>query len=106
MGRHGWYDDEGEGGKDETYDPAYGPTPVDPDAGRVVEEDEGAHPDVTSEAVAHLAAGDVHGLSAEESAVHVLDEEALVEQENLDLLDTDGMDPSDGADRGEDHLPG
>jgi len=39
--------------------------------GRLVEDDEGAHPDTTAETVAHDVGTDLGGYSAEESAMHV-----------------------------------
>lgn len=42
--------------------------------GRLVEEDEGAHPDVTAEALA-FDSHDIEDLSAEEAAVHLIPED-------------------------------
>ena len=47
---------------------------VDVNVGRLVEPDEGARQDVDAEMVATDAGGDLGGLSAEESAMHVEDE--------------------------------
>jgi hypothetical protein len=59
---------------DRTYDEAYGPSdPVQHD-GRLVEDDEGVREDSTAEAVAHVAVGDHADLSAEEAAMHVVDD--------------------------------
>jgi hypothetical protein len=43
--------------------------------GRLVEDDEGAHSDVTAETVAHDVGTDLGGYSAEEAAMHVADPE-------------------------------
>lgn len=59
---------------DETYDEQFGPRDPSAQEGRLVEDDEGAHEDTTPESVAHLAHGDTRWMSAEESAVHVIDE--------------------------------
>jgi hypothetical protein len=59
------------------YDEALGP--VDPHlhgAGVLVEDDEGAHEDTTSEAVAHQVFARRRELSAEEAAVHVVENPA------------------------------
>ena len=61
---------------DDNYDEAYGPGDPHPQEGRLVEDDEGVRSDTTSEAVAHVAVGDTAWKSAEESAVHVVDEMA------------------------------
>jgi hypothetical protein len=49
----------------------------DPRAGRLVEEDEGAHPDDESDLVARDAGISGAGASAEEAAVHVVDEDRI-----------------------------
>ena len=46
---------------------------ADPRAGRLVAEDEGAHPDAEPDLVAHDVGIDSGGASAEEAAVHALD---------------------------------
>jgi hypothetical protein len=43
--------------------------------GRLVQDDEGAHSDTTAENVAHDVGTDLGGYSAEESAMHIADEE-------------------------------
>jgi Family of unknown function (DUF5709) len=47
----------------------------DPRAGRLVAEDEGAHPDEEADLVASDAGLDAGGATAEEAAVHVVDED-------------------------------
>ena len=47
----------------------------DPRAGRLVAEDEGAHPDEEADLVASDVGVDAGGASAEEAAVHVVDED-------------------------------
>jgi hypothetical protein len=70
---------------DDNYDEAYGPSDPHTQEGRLVEDDEGVRSDTTSEAVAHVAEGDTAWKSAEESAVHVVDEGELVESDRVDL---------------------
>ena len=50
--------------------------PTEPEAlaGRLVEDDEGARPDLEKDAVAHDVGLDGGGMSAEEAAVHIVDE--------------------------------
>lgn len=59
-------------------EPDVGPEAVagepDPPAGRIVEEDEGAHPDLERDAVARDVGRDGGDYSAEEAAIHVIDE--------------------------------
>lgn len=92
MSEGAWYVDPEAGpveGEDTfTYDEAWGPRLADDFHGRLVEDDEGLRPDITAEAVAHLARGDTRWLSAEEAAVHVVDpfEEAMQELDG-DVLD-------------------
>ena len=84
-----WYVDPEDGPvaaeDDAPYDEAFGPGPVTHDHGtgtaRIVEDDEGAHPDLTKEAVAHEAAGDAEELSAEEAAMHYVDEDVVAVDE-------------------------
>jgi hypothetical protein len=78
MSEGPWYVDAESGPselEDESvYDEALGP--VDPHVHGgplLVEDDEGAHPDTTSEAVAHEAFARRRELSAEESAMHVVE---------------------------------
>ena len=89
MSETGWFIDPEAGpvaaDDDDTYDEAYGPRDAAPTEGRLVEEDEGVRSDTTSEMVAHVAVGDTSWKSAEESAVHVLDEGELAEGERADL---------------------
>lgn len=99
MSEGAWYVDA-EGGaveaEDEvTYDDAYGPRDPHPHDGRLVEDDEGSHPDTTSEAVAHVAVGDTAWLSAEEAAMHVIDDTELMLE---DAVDEDRL-PADEFDR-------
>lgn len=70
---------------DDTYDEAFGPGDPHPQDGRLVEDDEGVRGDTTSEAVAHVAVGDTAWKSAEESAVHVVDEFAQTAEDLVDL---------------------
>lgn len=53
------------------------PYPEDPDerVGRIVETDEGAHPDEEPDAVAHSVGTDQGGFTAEERAMHVVPED-------------------------------
>ena len=80
---------------DDNYDEAFGPGDPHPQEGRLVEDDEGVRSDTTSEAVAHIAVGDTAWKSAEESAVHVVDEMA---QSAEDLVDLDAL-PEDPNER-------
>ena len=48
---------------------------ADPRAGRLVADDEGAHPDTEADLVAHDAGIDGGAASAEEAAVHVVDDD-------------------------------
>jgi hypothetical protein len=70
---------------EETYDEAYGPGDPKPHEGRLVEDDEGVRSDTTAEAVATVAVGDTHWKSAEEAAIHVVNEFELVAEELVDL---------------------
>ena len=70
---------------DAQYDEAYGPRDPHPQEGRLVEDDEGVRSDTTSESVAHVAVGDTAWKSAEESAVHVIDENAMTDSDLVDL---------------------
>ena len=73
-------DEDSEGGEDEDEDEEYidglllddGP---DPRAGRLVAEDEGAHPDNEADLVARDAGIDGGGATAEEAAVHVVEDD-------------------------------
>jgi Family of unknown function (DUF5709) len=56
-------------------DPDYSDLPADPRAGRLVAPDEGAHADEESEAIAVDEGIDGAGASAEEAAMHVIEEE-------------------------------
>jgi len=66
--------------------------PADPNrAGRLVEPDEGAHADTESDAVATDVGRAGYAFSAEEAAVHIVDEDELNEQDtNEQDLDDDG----------------
>jgi hypothetical protein len=70
---------------DDNYDEAYGPGDPHPTEGRLVEDDEGVRSDTTKEAVAHVAEGDTAWKSAEESAVHVIDENAMADSDLVDM---------------------
>ncbi len=70
---------------DDNYDEAYGPGDPHPTEGRLVEDDEGVRSDTTKEAVAHVAEGDTAWKSAEESAVHVIDENAMADSDSVDM---------------------
>jgi hypothetical protein len=50
---------------------------ADPRAGRLVQPDEGAHSDLESEAIARDAGTAGYAASAEEAAVHIVDDEEL-----------------------------
>jgi hypothetical protein len=82
-----WYIDPDAGpvaaDDDETYDEAYGPGDPDEADGRLVDEDD-AKGTSQSEVYGAVAAGDTAWKSAEESAVHVVDEEELAEQDAWD----------------------
>lgn len=54
----------------------YGDRAAEPRAGRLVAEDEGAHPDAEADLVAHDVGIDGGAAGAEEAAVHVEDEDA------------------------------
>lgn len=73
-----WYVDPEAGAveaeDEQNYDEAFGPENPHPVDGRIVEDDEGVHEDTTKEAVAHVAVGDDQDLSAEEAAIHIVDE--------------------------------
>lgn len=73
-----WYVDPEAGAveaeDEQNYDEAFGPGDPHPVDGRIVEDDEGAHEDTTKEAVAHVAVGDDQDFSAEEAAVHIVEE--------------------------------
>ena len=79
----------------DTYDEAYGPGDPHPQDGRLVEDDEGVRADTTKETVASVAEGDTAWKTAEESAVHVIDEQSLDE---ADLVDLDEL-PEDPDER-------
>ena len=70
---------------DDNYDEAYGPGDPHTHEGRLVEDDEGVRSDTTKEAVAHVAEGDTAWKSAEESAVHVIDENAMADSDLVDM---------------------
>jgi hypothetical protein len=62
-------------GEDRRADDVFGDAEPEPRAGRLVAEDEGAHPDVEPDLVARDVGIDAGAASAEEAAVHVDDEE-------------------------------
>jgi hypothetical protein len=73
----GWYVEPGGDivtDEDEaTYDESVGPADPHIEPGRLVEDDEGVRPDEQEDAVARDS-GDRSDLSAEEAAIHVIDE--------------------------------
>jgi hypothetical protein len=89
MSEGTWYIDPDAGAvsadDDENYDEAFGPGDPKPHDGRLVEDDEGVRSDTTAEAVGHVAVGDTAWKSAEESAVHVVSEFELVEEQLVDM---------------------
>ena len=89
MSENTWFIDPEAGAvsaeDDDNYDEAYGPGDPHPPAGRLVEDDEGVRSDTTKEAVAHVAEGDTAWKSAEESAVHVIDENAMADSDLVDM---------------------
>ena len=99
MSENSWYITPDAGAvaadDDENYDEAYGPNDPIPHDGRLVEEDEGVRADTTSEMYAHVAIGDTSWKSAEESAVHVVTETELADE---DLVDLDAL-PEDPDER-------
>jgi hypothetical protein len=99
MSENTWYIDPDAGPvaaeDDENYDEAYGPADPSTESGRIVEDDEGVRADTTKEAVGHLAGGDTAWKSAEESAIHVVDEAG---QDAEDLVDLDEL-PADPDER-------
>ncbi len=68
-------DDEDEDAGDEDVDGLLLDDGPDPRAGRLVAEDEGAHPDEEEDLVAYDAGIDGGGATAEEAAVHVVEED-------------------------------
>jgi len=89
MSENSWYIDPDAGPvaaeDDENYDEAYGPRDPIPHDGRLVDDDEGVRSDTTSELTAHVAVGDTSWKSAEESAVHVVTESELADEDLVDL---------------------
>ena len=89
MSEGTWYIDPEAGAvsaeDDAEYDEAYGPDNPHPEDGRLVEDDEGVRSDTTSEAVATVAVGDTAWKSAEEQAVHVVDEAGMAAEDLVDL---------------------
>jgi hypothetical protein len=72
----GWFVEGGDIVADEdaaNYDESVGPADPHEEPGRLVEEDEGVREDDESDAVAYDS-GDRSDLSAEEAAIHVIDE--------------------------------
>src|SRR3954468_9826683 len=99
MSESTWYVDPESGpvssDDSDNYDEAYGPGDPHPHEGRLVEDDEGVREDTTKEVVANVATGDTAWKSAEESAVHIIDEDSMQES---DLVDLDAL-PEDPDDR-------
>lgn len=60
---------------EEAQQDGYGDEEADPRAGRLVAEDEGAHPDEEADLVARDAGIDAGAAGAEEAAIHVEDED-------------------------------
>ncbi len=89
MSENSWFIDPEAGAvsaeDDDNYDEAYGPGDPHVHEGRLVEDDEGVRSDTTKEAVAHVAEGDTAWKSAEESAVHLIDENEMVDSDRVDL---------------------
>lgn len=89
MSENSWFIDPEAGAvsaeDDDNYDEAYGPGDPHPHEGRLVEDDEGVRSDTTKEATARVAEGDTAWKSAEESAVHVIDENAMTDSDLVDL---------------------
>jgi hypothetical protein len=72
----GWFVEGGDIVAEEdaaNYDESVGPADPNAEPGRLVEEDEGAHEDDEEDAVAYDS-GDRGDLSAEEAAIHVIEE--------------------------------
>jgi hypothetical protein len=59
---------------DRTYDEEFGPSDPHQHDGRLVEDDEGIRADDTAQAIAHIAVGDHADFSAEEAAVHIVED--------------------------------
>jgi Family of unknown function (DUF5709) len=69
------FDDEEDDGEDRRADDLWGDDEPDPRSGRLVADDEGAHPDAEEDLVAHDVGIDGGAASAEEAAVHIQDED-------------------------------
>jgi hypothetical protein len=69
------FEDEEDEGEDRSADDLWGDDDPDPRSGRLVADDEGAHPDAEEDLVAHDVGIDGGAASAEEAAVHVQDED-------------------------------
>jgi hypothetical protein len=69
-------EEETEADEDRRADDLFGDAEPEPRAGRLVADDEGAHPDAEPDLVAHDVGIDGGAASAEEAAVHVDDEDA------------------------------
>jgi hypothetical protein len=68
-------DDEEGDGEDRRADDLWGDGEPEPRSGRLVADDEGAHPDAEEDLVAHDVGIDGGAASAEEAAVHIQDED-------------------------------
>jgi hypothetical protein len=68
-------DEDDEDGEDRRADDLWEDDEPDPRSGRLVADDEGAHPDDEEDLVAHDVGIDGGAASAEEAAVHVQDED-------------------------------
>ena len=88
MSEGTWYIDPDAGpvdaSDDGTYDEAYGPTNPLTGDGRLVDDEAGPGKSPESEVYGSVATGDTAWKSAEESAVHVVDEADLAIQDDLD----------------------
>jgi hypothetical protein len=80
-----------------TEDPtrAWDPQPEEPRAGRLIAPDEGTHEDVEKDEVAFDAGVDGGAASAEEAAMHIVDEDTVVaDAMEEDVLDERPSSPS------------
>ena len=69
------FDDEEDDGEDRRADDLWDDDEPEPRSGRLVADDEGAHPDAEEDLVAHDVGIDGGAASAEEAAVHIQDED-------------------------------
>lgn len=70
-------DEDEDGNEDRRSDDLWGDAEPDPRSGRLVAEDEGAHPDTDEDLVARDVGIDGGAASAEEAAVHTQDEDEV-----------------------------